>query len=78
MTVQSRQGSIGKRALHGAFQLGIASYVILAITFASGIVLARILDPKDFGTVVFANFFYSLIARLKDHGFDGALIHQGR
>ena len=76
MTVQSRQESIGKRALHGAFQLGIASYVILAITFASGIVLARILDPKDFGTVVFANFFYSLIARLKDHGFDGALIHR--
>ena len=76
MTAQSRQESIGKRALHGAFQLGIASYVILAITFASGIVLARILDPKDFGTVVFANFFYSLIARLKDHGFDGALIHR--
>ena len=38
--------------------------------------LARILDPADFGTVVFANFFYSLIARLKDHGFDGALIHR--
>ena len=76
MTAQSQPESLGKRALHGAFQLGIASYVILAITFASGIVLARILDPADFGTVVFANFFYSLIARLKDHGFDGALIHR--
>ena len=76
MSAQPRQESIGKRALHGAFQIGIASYVILAITFASGIVLARILDPEDFGIVVFANFFYSIIARLKDHGFDGALIHR--
>ncbi len=76
MSGQPRQESIGKRALHGAFYLGLASYGILAITFASGIVLARILDPADFGTVVFANFFYSLIARLKDHGFDGALIHR--
>ena len=33
MTAQSQPESLGKRALHGAFQLGIASYVILAITF---------------------------------------------
>jgi O-antigen/teichoic acid export membrane protein len=76
MSSQPRQESIAKRALHGAFYLGIASYAILATSFIGGIVLARILEPADFGTVAFANFFYSLIGRLKDHGFDGALIHR--
>lgn len=76
MSDQSAPEPIAKRALHGAFYLGIASYVILAISFVGGIILARILEPADFGTVAFANVFYSLIGRLKDHGFDGALIHR--
>ena len=65
-----------KRALHGTFFVAINSYASILVAFVTGIALARILDPADFGLYRISLFFLDLFGRSKEFGLDKALIHK--
>ena len=68
--------STAKKALKGTFFVAINSYLSLFVYFISGIFLARLLDPADFGIYRIALFFVDLFSRFKEFGLDQALIHK--
>lgn len=68
--------TLGKRALQGTVFVAVSTYLCMGITFVSSIVLARILLPEHFGVVALATFFLELFGRVREFGFDQALIHR--
>jgi O-antigen/teichoic acid export membrane protein len=50
------------------------SYLGGAVTLLASIVLARLLEPEHFGVVALASFYFSLAGRIRDWGFDSALL----
>jgi PST family polysaccharide transporter len=58
-----------------ALRWGYAGYVVrAAASFASGIVLARLLGPKPFGQVAAATLAFGFANQLADGGFNSALV----
>src|SRR3989338_3106199 len=67
---------IGKKALTGVFFVTLSNNLIFILSFlANNIILARILPVEDFGKFALATFFISLIGRIKELGFDYAVVH---
>ena len=67
---------VAKKALKGTFFVAANSYVSLFIAFVTGVALARLLDPADFGIYRIALFFADLAGRIKEFGLDKALVHK--
>lgn len=63
-----------RRAVSGAVWLILERVVSFAVSFGSGIVMARLLLPEDFGTVAFATSFYLIACRLAGIGVNAELI----
>jgi O-antigen/teichoic acid export membrane protein/glycosyltransferase involved in cell wall biosynthesis len=58
-----------------ALRWGYAGFATRAVaTFASGIVLARLLGPKPFGQIAAATLVFGLANQLADGGFSSALV----
>lgn len=55
---------------------GIQQFVVFGIQFAVGIVLARLLNPYDFGVVAMQSVFFAISTAFIDCGFEGALIQK--
>lgn len=49
---------------------------LFVISLVLNIVLARLLSPADFGVVALAEFFLLLLNRVKELGFDYAMVHR--
>lgn len=55
---------------------GIQQFVVFGIQFAVGIVLARLLNPYDFGVVAMQGVFFAISTAFIDCGLEGALIQK--
>lgn len=68
--------SVGRNALKSTLYTSVNTYASLGLTLISTVVMARILEPSDFGVVALANFFLAFFGRIKEFGLDFALIHK--
>lgn len=68
--------NLAQRALRGTFFVAAGSYLSLLIYFVTGIILARRLEPADFGLFRLALFYVDLFGRLREFGLDKALMHR--
>lgn len=55
---------------------GIQQFVTFGIQFAIGVVLARLLNPYDFGVVAMQGVFFAIAGAFVDCGLEGALIQK--
>lgn len=67
---------IKKEALSGMIWSGVQKYSTMIIQFISGIVLARLLTPYDYGCIGMLSIFMVLANSIIDGGFGAALIQK--
>jgi len=65
---------VRRRATRGAAVLGLRTLTIRGLTFASSVVLARLLSPRDFGIIAFGASLVTLAGLLADGGIGIGLI----
>ena len=68
--------NLGKRASSGGFVTGTAQMAKFAINFASAAVLARLLNPSEFGLVGMVLAVTSLLGLFKDLGLSTATVQR--
>lgn len=68
--------SLKKQALHGAFWSFAERFGQQGIQFFISIILARLLEPKDFGVLGMIMIFSALAQSMIDSGFGSALIQK--
>lgn len=67
----------GKKAIKGTIIVALNNYISNFVAFVSGVVLRRFfLEPSDFGLYRLSLFFLDLFNRIKEFGFDKALVHR--
>ena len=67
---------VHKQAKKGIRVLMIRQGVLLVLTFAGGVILARVLDPADFGLFGITTFLVNLLALFGDCGLAPSLIQR--
>src|SRR5258708_39216644 len=67
---------IGQRAVRSTIFTTITTYSSLGIGIVSAVIMARLLQPEYFGIIALGTFFLSLFGRVREFGFDHALIHR--
>ncbi len=67
---------IKQKTLQGVIWSSAQKFGAMVITFASNIVLARLLTPEDYGCVAMLMIFISLASAFIDGGFGSALIQK--
>lgn len=67
---------IKKETLNGVKWSAIGKYSNLVLTFIIGIILARLLDPSDYGTLSMISIFFVLSNLIIDGGFGTALLRK--
>ena len=68
--------SIGKQALKGVIFVTLSNNIVFLFSFvANNIILARLLPIEAFGQFALATFFVSLVGRVRELGFDYAVVH---
>ena len=68
--------SLKKQALHGAFWSFTERFGQQGVQFVISIILARLLEPKDFGVLGMIVIFTALAQSVIDSGFGTALIQK--
>lgn len=68
--------NVHHKAKRGIQSLLVRQVFLQVFTFAGGVVLARILDPADFGLFVITTFLVSALSLLADFGLAPALIQR--
>lgn len=68
--------SLKQKTLNGVVWSSVQRFGTMAITFASNIVLARLLSPDDYGCIAMLMIFISLANTFIDGGFGSALIQK--
>ncbi len=68
--------NVATRAVRSTLYVALNTYISVAITFVSSILLARLLDPAHFGIIALANFFLGLFGRVRELGLNQALVHR--
>ncbi len=71
-----QEPSLAVKAVQGSLWVGAGRYVNYAVSFASGIFLARLLAPEDFGMVVLATAIFGILARMSSVGISTAIIQR--
>lgn len=66
--------NIRSKSLSGMYWSAIERFSLQGIQFAIGVILARLLDPKDFGLLAMLNIFIGLAQIFTDCGLSSALI----
>ena len=69
-------GSLRKKILYGVFWQGLEKVGSQGISFVISVVLARLLDPEDFGVIALMMVFIALCNVVMDSGFSNALIQK--
>jgi len=67
-------GSYRKEFISGILYTSISKYVGIFVQIAISMVLARLLNPSDFGILAIATVFISFINLITDFGFGAAII----
>lgn len=67
---------VGSRAARGALALGTRQIVVWVLNFGTGVVLARVLSPADFGIYAIALFVLTAFITFGDGGLGASLIQQ--
>lgn len=75
-TVITPKDSLKHKAASGMFWTAIQKYSTMLIGFISGIILARLLTPEDYGAIGMLSIFMSLAEVFIDAGFGSALIQK--
>lgn len=73
-----QQKSLKQKAASGMMWTAIHKYSSMIIQFISGIILARLLTPYDYGCIGMLAIFMTLAEVFIDGGFDSALIQKKR
>ena len=68
--------SYKKEFISGVFYTSVAKYTGIFIQIAISMVLARLLEPSDFGIIAIASVFISFINLVTDFGFGPAIIQK--
>jgi PST family polysaccharide transporter len=68
--------TIKTRAVQGVMWVGLIQLLRSGIQFVITIILARLLFPKDFGTIGMALIFINLVSELNSLGFSAALVQR--
>lgn len=68
--------SLKDKTLHGILWVSLSSILLKLINFAVSIILARLLEPQDFGLVAIALIVVSFFEIFHDLGIRPALIHR--
>lgn len=68
--------SLRQRAVSGAIWSGIHKFASVFLGFVSGIVLARLLTPHDYGVIGMLTIFLAICNTFIDGGFGSALIQK--
>ena len=68
--------SLKQKTIKGVVWSSVQRFGTMAITFASNIILARLLSPDDYGCIGMLMIFISLSASFIDGGFGSALIQK--
>ncbi|MFQ5570584.1 MAG: oligosaccharide flippase family protein [Rhodothermales bacterium] len=76
MTEVESTNDVGKRAKKGIRQLLVRQVALLVLTFAGGVVLARVLDPAEFGMFGITTFLVNVLALFGDCGLAPSLIQR--
>lgn len=64
------------RTIKGVVAMLLRQFIVMPVSFAASIWLARLLQPSDFGLYAVASFWISIIVGFRDVGFAAALIQQ--
>jgi teichuronic acid exporter len=64
------------KAIKGSIWSLIETFSVQIVQFVVGVVLARILEPKDFGLIALTGIFTSISAAITDGGFEKTLIQK--
>ena len=67
---------IKSETIHGVKWSAISNFSNTIVSFLVGIVLARLLDPSDYGTVGMTAIFFAIAGIFVDGGFGAALIRK--
>ncbi len=70
------QGSLRAKTISGVFWSALQKFGVMAISFISNIVLARLLSPDDFGCIGMLAIFIVISSTFIDGGFGSALIQK--
>ncbi len=65
-----------EKTINGLFWSFIDNFSRIGLTFVIGIILARLLTPRDFGLIGLITIFIALSQALVDSGFSQALIRK--
>jgi len=68
--------SIKQQALRGGFWIGVERFGQQGVQFVVSIILARLLEPSEFGLVAMISIFWAFSAALINGGFASALIQK--
>lgn len=68
--------NLKQQTVNGIKWNAISSFANLAVTFSTGLVLARLLTPSDFGTVGMVEVFFAIASTFIDSGFALGLIRK--
>lgn len=78
MTYMPKQRNLKQKAAAGMVWTALQKYSTMFITFISGIILARLLTPYDYGCIGMLSIFMVLAEAFIDGGFGSALIQKKR
>ena len=70
--------NLKQKAVSGMIWTALRRYSMMSIQFISGIILARLLTPYDYGCIGMLTIFMSLSSTFIDAGFGSALIQKKR
>lgn len=68
--------SVATKTIHGVIWSAIERFSLQGVHFLTGVVLARLLSPSDFGMIGMLSIFMSVSQTFIDCGFSNALIRQ--
>lgn len=68
--------SLKNKTIHGVAWNSVNTFINLGISFFVGIILARLLMPKDYGAVAMVTVFSSVLAIFTDGGLTQALVRK--
>jgi O-antigen/teichoic acid export membrane protein len=74
----SEKSNLKKKAVSGVLWTSISKFSAIGIRFISGIVLARLLKPEDYGCIGMLSIFMVVARSFVDCGFASALIQKKR
>lgn len=78
MSDSNNQGGLKKKATAGVFWISAQRFSQIFVNFISGIVLARLLSPEDYGLIGMLSIFMLIAGTFIDGGFGFAIIQKQR